>query len=914
MAKNDETDLVDASQLPHEEEVTEARKRAIAEEAVTSPSNDIEPTEAPTDHAVDDPFAMQMEAAKPGQATIASLRERLAAFLVDVGFLWVLYWGCLFVFHKVTTHSWIGPVPTKGSVALFFQGAFLVIAFLYFFLLEAAFFATIGKFCCWMYVRRKDGRHAGALAIFIRNFFRLIELLPVKLVVGGLIIAFLTPVLVAAGLTFTYMTDYFLIAGLMIITGVLTSALLTWGPMELTHRHQRLGDMAAGTIVIKKHSASTHYYTLDADRLASAFGRLFAQSIDLTLAAIWLVGYVMLINYQSTLLSQWLVIAFPVVSILFWTLVQFILESTPGLWLLGYTITHEDGGQITFAGALIRVLLSPIDLLLGLPCMLLSLRKQKIGDMIAATVVSRQRRRWKGGVGSLAVIALTVGMVALGLFINPVNNVFKAGADFKLSFMPLVEGLPDWESASMAQPPILTVRNFRFGVNDPNTRRTPPVYEPSETVYLLFEIYGYARKDRMVWLQEDLMVQYPDGSIGLKQENVVDYHQIIKPGGGPIELTNNIALPPTAAPGTYVITITLRDLLANKFTVTETQSFTVKATPTMTSPLQAPPTPPMPSPLPVAPYGTPPPPVTPPTVEPQIPGTTTVPSSPIPVMPTAPGTVPTPAPAPAPPSPAGVPLPPSPPTPGATTTTTTVTTTAPTPATGFTVIPGPSIAPKEEVAPPATIPVPPMPTPPVTANQKNITTGVLPSDQYAKPITPLPTTPAVTPPTTATPVTPEKSAIVEKTLTPETKPVDAYAKPAVAAPAVPTKAPTDQYAKPAAAKTAAPAVTPPAKATPAPKATTPKPATEKTKAATPATPPKPGADTDIRKAAEKELQKVAPAKTPAQTPATTTPPVSKPASEIPSAEAVKKQAAQPATPKKKKSSGGGGGGGAGYMP
>lgn len=701
--KSDETDLVDANHLPDagQDDVTVEHHKLgdyVTVEEAEEPATDFDDS--------GDPFALQMASGKPGHATIASLRERLAAFWVDLGVLWLLFWGALYIFHKVTLHTWMGPVPTTGTVALLFHGIFLLVVFFYFFLLEAACFATIGKFCCWMYVRRKDGHHAGAFAVFIRNFFRLIELA--------------------------------------------TAGLLTWVPMELSQKHQRLGDMAAGTIVIKKHAADAHFYPMDGGRLASAFGRSCALVIDLVLALLWLVGYVLFLNPQSLILSQWLVIAFPVVVILFWTLVQLILETTPGLWLLGYTITHEDGGRLTFAGALLRVLVAPIDLLLGLPCMLLSLRKQKMGDMLAATVVSRQRRRWKGAIGSLVVVALSVGLVALGLLINPLNNIFKAGREFKLDFLPKVEGMPGLEVFAPSPPPVLALTNFRFGVDDPNTRRTPPVYDPGETVYLLFEINGYTRRDRMVWIQEDLMVQYPDGTTGLKQENAAEYHQIIKPGGGPIELINNIALPPTAAPGVYVVTVTLRDVLANNASAKDVQTFTVKAPPVTTSPLEAEPAPPPSLPAadqPVAPIpsadGSAPQPVP------------TVPSSPIPVI--SPASPPPPSAIPGVPS--SAPPPPSAPVPGLSVAPSPVTPPSTAPSGGFTVLPGPSIAPKEEAPVPVPPPLPPpppvtqaLPVDPYGAAAKSTT----PKDAYAKAV------PLVTP----TPM------VKEKTL-----PADPYAKP-----------------------------------------------------------------------------------------------------------------------------------------
>lgn len=823
MANSDETDLVDARDLPSEEDVTEARRR-VAEEDVPEPSATERNHE--DDGGAEEAFAMQMESPKPGQTTIASLRERLAAFLVDVGVLWLLYWGGLYIFHKVTLHSWTGPVPTMGYNALLFHGIFLFLAFLYFFLFEAAFFATIGKFCCWMYVRQKDGRHAGAFAIFIRNFFRLVELL--------------------------------------------TGGLLTWVPMELSRRHQRLGDMAAGTIVIKKHAATTASYSLDADQLASAFGRSIAQLIDLALVLTWLAGYVMLINYKAVILSQWLVLAFPCLFILFWTLVQVMLETTPGLWLLGYIITHEDGGRLTFAGALLRVLLAPVDLLLGLPCMLLSLRKQKIGDLLAATLVSRQSRRWKGAIGSLVVVSVCVGIVALGLFVNPLNNIYKAGFDFNLGFMPQVEGLPTLDVMSSGKPQVLTLRNFRFGVNDLNTLRTPPVYVAGETVFLLSEISGYARKDRKVWIQEDLTVQYPDGSIGLKQENAVDYNQIWDPGVQIIKLDNHFPLPPTAEPGVYLVTVTIRDMLANRTTVTETQSFTVKAPPPVTSPLELvptePPAPP-PSPLPVAPSDATPPPAAP-TGAPTTSPAPTVPSSPIPVMPAGetPGTVPT-----TPTAPTAAPA------------------STPAPAGGFTVLPGPSMEPAQEAAPPPTIPVPPsapaVPTSPVPATPS---TTPAPAQPISPPVTATgaAATPSVPPTLPSAPL-----AIVEKTLTPtpptSAAPVDAYAKPAT--PAVPAPAEVPIAPAPAPAKEPAKPVS-----------------KDGAKVTTPAPSTKAPADQELKKAAEKELQKMAPA--------SPTPPA-KPAADIPSAAEAKKQAEQaPAAPKKKKKASSGGGSSGGYMP
>jgi len=80
---------------------------------------------------------------------------------------------------------------------------------------------------------------------------------------------------------------------------------------------------------------------------------------------------------------------------------------------------------------------------------------------------------------------------------------------------------------------------------------------------MLFDVNGYTVKNDEVWIQEDLSISYPDGSVGLKLENINDFHQELEQGGF-IRFENNIALPGNAQAGRYTITISIRDRLANK--------------------------------------------------------------------------------------------------------------------------------------------------------------------------------------------------------------------------------------------------------------------------------------------------------------------------------------------------------------
>lgn len=68
------------------------------------------------------------------------------------------------------------------------------------------------------------------------------------------------------------------------------------------------------------------------------------------------------------------------------------LGATPGKLLLGVRVRTADGGRIGWLGALIRNLLRFVDLCLGLVTLLLMVltpRRQRLGDFAAGTVVVR---------------------------------------------------------------------------------------------------------------------------------------------------------------------------------------------------------------------------------------------------------------------------------------------------------------------------------------------------------------------------------------------------------------------------------------------------------------------------------------------------------------------------------------------
>lgn len=451
-----------------------------------------------------------------GMTGIASLRERFAAFFIDTILLFYTYWLLGMVYHRILFKEWYGPIPTTGWQGLSFHAGFLVVAFLYYFITEGVFFTTIGKFCVWMYVRRKDFRSPSMSRVFLRNFLRIV--------------------------------DY----GLLFIPSLLL--------MDLTRAHQRIGDLIAGTIVIKKRLTIARPYNIS--KIASASGRMISSIIDIAIAAGLLCGALLFLNPDSPVLSMWLFLLAPLLPFLFFVISERIAHATLGKWLFGYAICHEDGSPMSLASSIVRTIFRAFDTNpFGIISVFLSGKRLRPGDIAAGTVVISARRRWKGGVAGLAWLFLAAGLVWVKL---PVAASFVA-APFRVpdAFLNMLPRLESMEGILKGAGP-LRIEHIRFKAVGQETIRMPPVFSPGETVHVTFDVYGWKPSGRMAWIQEDLEAKYPDGSIGLSQKNNIDFHQVVASLEGPIELTNNIAIPGTALVGTYTITLTVRDLFGHE--------------------------------------------------------------------------------------------------------------------------------------------------------------------------------------------------------------------------------------------------------------------------------------------------------------------------------------------------------------
>lgn len=445
--------------------------------------------------------------------TVASLKERLCAFLLDGMFLYTAYWFLMVAYRRVAFDQAAGPIPTDATHGLIFHGLYLLIAFLYFLLFESVLFATPGKLLCRLRVRRSNGGPPSIMACTLRTIMR-----PVDIVLMPLII----PV----------------------------------ACMEWSARRMRLGDMLAKTIVVRTLAASPRRHDLILDMIPSASSRFIAFLIDLGIFGTFAAGYALLLSPDHPLVSMFLVVLAPVAMFLFLAVPEAAIKTSTGKWLMGYTIFNEDGSLVGLSGAVMRTLFRPFDTNpFGFLCMLASVRRQRPGDCAAGTVVCRIPRRWNALAGIGILIAVAASLAYGGIS----NRHSFLSSTFRINFLPTVSLTSRRGAFASSEKGVLSIRSFDFAAGDAQATRRPAVFQPGETVFLVFNVEGGTERDGMLWLQEDLTVRYPDGSMGIKIEDVINFKERVD-RGGPIEMINSIALPPDAMPGRYTTSIVMRDM------------------------------------------------------------------------------------------------------------------------------------------------------------------------------------------------------------------------------------------------------------------------------------------------------------------------------------------------------------------
>ena len=145
-------------------------------------------------------------------------------------------------------------------------------------------------------------------------------------------------------------------------------------------------------------------------RLAGPFRRLPAFLIDF--AIVILINFLVIFLYGLTvgfvsggLATFLMLVTWFAVFWFFGGLCEtFLNGQTPGKWLLGLRTLTYDGQPISALQAIMRTLLRAADLLmplLGLAVMMFNRRFQRLGDLVAGTIVVVEERHWLTGVAKL---------------------------------------------------------------------------------------------------------------------------------------------------------------------------------------------------------------------------------------------------------------------------------------------------------------------------------------------------------------------------------------------------------------------------------------------------------------------------------------------------------------------------------
>lgn len=463
--------------------------------------------------------------AESGGLYLGPLRDRIAASLIDLLALAYLYWGTFFIYNVIGWHEFLRPLHTQGKHAILFHAIFLFLCFLYFFVSEGVFFTTFGKFFCRLSVRNKKGEPASLLAIVVRTLIR--------------------PV------------DYVLSFG------------PTWMLLEKTPWQQRLGDLLSGTVVMQPPARAPARLAVEG-KIASGSARAVIALFDLALLAAWLAGFGLWIDFKRPEYSFLIVLLAPVIYLI-WNIVwDGFFHGTLGQWIFGCRLASEDGAPPTFAQAFLRALLKPVDLFFMLN-VFASNRNQSGSDLAAGTVVIHAKR----SLGHL--IAIVVGLVMVGAvwFVGMTNPRNFLSPSFQIDFLPKVLEIKTGGGVPLAQRQKgIFLKRFSFLEEDRMIPRDSAEFKPGETIYFSFDVSGFAIRNGEAWVEEDLIVRYPNTDIGFKQESMVNFHQKLKNPETPLEIQNTLSLPPDAQPGFYTLVIVLHDRFADHH-LTEQRTFRV---------------------------------------------------------------------------------------------------------------------------------------------------------------------------------------------------------------------------------------------------------------------------------------------------------------------------------------------------
>lgn len=544
-----------------EEELTEIEytrrrpSRVVVHEEVTTPLTEPYRPNAPgpTPHRPSTPPAGHQSPA-PSLSENSALnkafrpapaRDRFSAFLIDtlIGFYLYLFLG--WVLSRMLNAPNLQVLHANSARLAIHIGITLLAFFFYYLIMESIFKATLGKLFCRLRVLDVSGQAPTLGNVFIRNFLRIVDY----------------PIV-------------FLIAVISI---------------ESSPLNQRLGDRAGNTIVIKKTRQYLPSVNLQVTPLASTLSRIFGELIDLIFSLALVYSILLWISPSGVFSTGFLFVTAFLSYFAYYTVTEFISGTSPGKALFRRLVVLNHGEPPDGTSAVLRNLFRPLDYLLGYPLMVLSKRKQRLGDMAADTLVVVHSGGGKGLWTSLIAMALVAFCFYLGLQNSKSlirkkygNNPLKAFQVF-LPTLPKDLFSPNTKSKSQKKTPVvqtkkpgtklpattskkLKLAEFYFATGpEPTQIRHDRKFRPGDLIFLFFKVDGVQTNDKSkVSLSENLRVEGPKGKLVLDKPQIVQISKQVDNKSQGILFANNIQLPKNSTKGKYRVLVTVFDQVAGK--------------------------------------------------------------------------------------------------------------------------------------------------------------------------------------------------------------------------------------------------------------------------------------------------------------------------------------------------------------
>ncbi len=443
----------------------------------------------------------------------ATLTERFTAGCVDIFIIYLFN-----IFLNIILPMLLTNLDYFKTIKYFFLFMF---AFGYYTLSEAILAKTLGKHLCHLQIICVEQKKLEIKDYVLRNIMRIV--------------------------------DYFLFP-LAIIS------------IENSPYAQRLGDYLAKTIVVKRPHPYHAVVDLRRTSVTSTLMRSISHGIDTCIILILLYCYLLSLPQTWPIISKQLFVNFWILYFLYYILNEYLFETTPGKYLLGRRIVMENGERIQLPAVFIRNLWRPLDCILAPLTILLSKNKQRLGDMLAQTLVlhtplpssSQKLFFWNG---------MVMALLILFAWLNP--SPYQQPQDLKKYF-----SLPKLQiSKPTHQAPTLKINSLSLPSNTNTQLKISDFYFASgpgieavhkdgtfflgEPIFVFFKLSGMSSKQ--VHILEKLKIYNDAQELILDNANFYNVSKTLGTQETDLLVPNQIKLPQNIDKGNYRLVFTLID-------------------------------------------------------------------------------------------------------------------------------------------------------------------------------------------------------------------------------------------------------------------------------------------------------------------------------------------------------------------